>query len=111
MVFVGETRHKERLNRNRRAMESDLLIYLNFNFVPMNGGHKSVAVGLCDYESLPPHHEPNTIRESDSSTDPAPSELNRKISRLGHPVPDPLQSEAHTSELHSRQYPVCLLLP
>ena len=50
MVTIGETRHKEVLRLNRRAAESDLLIYLNYNFVPMNGGHKSVAVGLCDYE-------------------------------------------------------------
>ena len=32
---------------NKRAIESDLLIYLNINLVPMDGGHKSVAVGLC----------------------------------------------------------------
>ena len=73
MVSLGETRHKETLSINRRAAESDLLIYLNFNFVPMNGGHKSVAVGLCDYESLRPHHEPKTIFESDSYMDPANS--------------------------------------
>jgi hypothetical protein len=83
MVSIGETKHKEPLRLNRRAVESELLIYLNFNFVPMNGGHKSVAVGLCDYESLRAHHEPQTIRDSDSYMDPANSELNRKISRLG----------------------------
>ena len=44
----------------------------------MDGGHKSVAVGLCDYESLRAHHEPQTIRDSDSYMDPARSELNRK---------------------------------
>ncbi|HEU4594042.1 MAG TPA: lactate racemase domain-containing protein, partial [Pyrinomonadaceae bacterium] len=60
LVSLGETRHKEPLRINRRAAESDLLIYLNYNFVPMNGGHKSVAVGLCDYESLRPHHDPQT---------------------------------------------------
>jgi hypothetical protein len=35
-----------------RAVESDLIIYVNLNFVPMDGGHKSVAVGLCGYRSL-----------------------------------------------------------
>ncbi len=94
MVFVGETRHKERLNLNRRAVESDLLIYLNYNFVPMNGGHKSVAVGLCDYESLRPHHEPQTIRDSDSYMDPANSELARKISRMGQ------LAEEHVNVFH-----------
>ena len=42
---------------NRRAVESDLLIYVNINLVPMDGGHKSVTVGLCDYDRLRPHHE------------------------------------------------------
>src|SRR5207253_2837508 len=83
LIKIGETRHKEPLTLNRRAAESDLLIYLNYNFVPMNGGHKSVAVGLCDYESLRPHHEPQTIRDSDSYMDPGNSELKRKIDRLG----------------------------
>jgi hypothetical protein len=63
MILLGETRHKEPLSLNRRAAESDLLIYVNINFVPMDGGHKSVAVGLCDYESLRAHHDPQTIRD------------------------------------------------
>ena len=61
LVLLGETRHKEPLRINRRAAESDLLIYVNINFVPMDGGHKSVAVGLCDYESLRAHHDPQTF--------------------------------------------------
>ena len=65
MVALGETRHHEPVRVNRRAAESDLVIYLNINLVPMDGGHKSVTVGLCDYESLKPHHEPQTIRDSD----------------------------------------------
>ena len=83
LVSLGETRHGEPLRINRRCAESDLLIYANLNFVPMNGGHKSVAVGLCDYESLRAHHEPQTIRDSESYMDPPASELNHKIIRLG----------------------------
>ena len=48
LVTLGHTRHNEPLRVNKRAIESDLLIYLNINLVPMDGGHKSVAVGLCD---------------------------------------------------------------
>jgi lactate racemase len=83
LVTLGETRHGEPLQINKRAAESDLLIYANINFVPMNGGHKSVAVGLCNYESLRAHHEPQTIRDSDSYMDPPASALNHKIIRLG----------------------------
>ena len=86
MTVLGETRHKEPLRINRRCAESDLVIYVNINLVPMDGGHKSVAVGLCDYESLRAHHEPQTIRDSDSYMDPARSELNHKVGRLGQLV-------------------------
>lgn len=83
MVSLGITDHKEPVNINRRAVESDLVIYVNINLVPMDGGHKSVTVGLCNYESLKPHHEPQTIRESDSYMDPKKSMLNRKVERMG----------------------------
>jgi lactate racemase-like protein len=83
MVHLGKTDHHEPVNINRRAVESDLVIYVNINFVPMNGGHKSMAVGLCNYESLRPHHEPHTIRQSDSYMDPKRSELSTKIERMG----------------------------
>ena len=67
IVRVGETELGEPLELNRRAAESDLVIYVNLNFVPMNGGHKSVAVGLCNYESLRAHHNPEAIRRSTCS--------------------------------------------
>src|SRR5919109_5359839 len=86
MVHLGKTDHQETVNINRRAVESDLVIYVNINLVPMDGGHKSVTVGLCDYESLRPHHEPETIRGSDSYMDPARSVLNQKVERMGRIV-------------------------
>lgn len=104
LVEIGKSRHGEPLRLNRRAAESDLLIYLNFNFVPMNGGHKSVAVGLCDYESLRAHHEPQTIRDSDSYMDPAASELNRKISRLGKLVDEKLNVFHIETTINNRMF-------
>jgi lactate racemase len=83
MVHLGRTDHNEPVNINRRAAESDLVIYVNINLVPMDGGHKSVTVGLCDYESLRPHHEPQTIIDSDSYMDPSHSSLSRKCERMG----------------------------
>ena len=83
LVEIGTTPHGEVLELNRRAAESDLLIYVNLNFVPMNGGMKSVAVGLCSYKSLRPHHNPATIRKSDSYMDPGGSQLARDIERMG----------------------------
>jgi len=84
MVELGKTRHGEPVRINRRAAESDLIIYANINFVPMNGGHKSVGVGLTDYKGLKANHNPKAIRESWSYMDPkGPSELHRSFNRIG----------------------------
>ncbi|MDQ3747571.1 MAG: nickel-dependent lactate racemase [Acidobacteriota bacterium] len=104
LVTIGHTRHDEPLRINKRAIESDLLIYANINFVPMNGGHKSVAVGLCDYESLRAHHEPQTIRDSDSYMDPQASELTHKIDRLGKLVDEHCNVFHIETALNSRMF-------
>jgi hypothetical protein len=68
---------------NRRVAESDLTIYVNLNFVPMNGGNKSMAVGLCGYESLKAHHNPKAIVASNSYMDPPKSYLSHSFKRQG----------------------------
>ncbi|MDQ3818126.1 MAG: nickel-dependent lactate racemase [Acidobacteriota bacterium] len=104
LVTLGHTKHKEPLRINRRCAESDLVIYVNINLVPMDGGHKSVAVGLCDYESLRSHHEPQTIRDSDSYMDPARSALNHKIVPLGKMVDEKLNVFHIETALNNRMY-------
>ena len=47
MVELGKTRHGEVVETNKRAVDSDLVIYVNINLVPIDGGHKSVGVGHC----------------------------------------------------------------
>ena len=63
IVELGETSALEKVRISRRAAEADLLIYLNVNFVPMDGGHKSVGTGLTDYLGLRAHHTPQAIRQ------------------------------------------------
>ena len=83
MVVLGKTPHGELVEMNRRVAESDLTIYVNLNFVPMNGGDKSMAVGLCGYESLKAHHTPKAIVESNSFMDPTNSYLASSVERIG----------------------------
>jgi lactate racemase len=83
MVELGVTDHGERVRINRRAAESDLLIYVNINLVPMDGGNKSVGIGLCDYPTLRAHHNPQTILDSDSYFDHTRSAMNRSCDRIG----------------------------
>ncbi|MBM4361785.1 MAG: DUF2088 domain-containing protein, partial [Deltaproteobacteria bacterium] len=83
MVELGTTEQGEIVELNRRAVESDLVIYVNLNFVPMDGGHKSVAVGLCGYKSLRAHHTPGVMRRCHSYMDPSASALATSVERMG----------------------------
>jgi hypothetical protein len=104
IVNIGHTKHGEVVNLNRRAVESDLVIYLNINLVPMDGGHKSVGVGLCDYATLRAHHEPQTIRDSDSYMDPPRSALAHKCNRIGRVVDEHLNVFHIETALNNRMY-------
>jgi hypothetical protein len=83
MVDLGTTERGEHVRINRRAAESDLLIYVNINLVPMDGGSKSVGVGLCDYPVLQAHHTPQTILDCDSYFDHTRSAMTRSCDRIG----------------------------
>ena len=86
MTQLGETEHGEKVIVNRRAAESDLLIYVNLNLVPMDGGNKSVGVGLTSYASLQAHHNPQTILDCWSYMDPEKSAMHRSCNRIGRVV-------------------------
>ena len=83
MKEVGTTAEGEVVELNKKAVESDLLIYVNLNLVPMDGGHKSVTVGLCGYKSLTAHHNPQTMRNCHSYMDPKSSALATSVERMG----------------------------
>ncbi|WXA83044.1 nickel-dependent lactate racemase [Pendulispora rubella] len=83
MKEVGVTDHGEVVELNKKAVEADLLIYVNLNLVPMDGGHKSVSVGLCGYKSLRAHHNPRIMRDCHSYMDPKSSALNTSVERMG----------------------------
>jgi nickel-dependent lactate racemase len=83
MKVLGTTDHGEVVELNRRAAEADLLIYVSVNLVPMSGGHKSVAVGLCGYRSLRAHHNPHVMRDCWSYMDPSASALATSVERMG----------------------------
>jgi hypothetical protein len=83
LVHLGTTDQGEDVEINRRAAESDLLVYVNINLVAMDGGHKSVATGLASYRSLRHHHNAHTMRHSRSFMDQHRSELHSSNWRMG----------------------------
>ena len=83
LTHVGQTDHGEDVEINRRAAQSDLLVYVNINLVAMDGGHKSVPVGLGSYRSLRHHHTVQTMLNSRSFMDPSHSGLHQSCERMG----------------------------
>lgn len=83
LMVVGETPRGEVVQLPQRVLDSDLCIYANINLVPMDGGHKSMAVGLAGYKSLRAHHNPQTMRECHSYMDPKRSSLQDSVDRMG----------------------------
>ena len=88
LVHLGQTDEGEDVELNRRAAESDLLIYVNINLVAMDGGHKSVATGLASYKSLRHHHNVRTMRASRSFMDMHRSQLHTSNWRMGKLIAD-----------------------
>lgn len=83
MVTLGHTSHDEIVRMNRRAAESDLLVYVNINLVSMDGGWKSTATGLADYQALRHHHNVAALQQSRSFMDRHHSELHHSNWRQG----------------------------
>jgi lactate racemase len=83
MLHLGVTEAGEDVEINKRAATSDLLVYVNIDLVPMDGGHKSVATGLAGYRSLRHHHNVRTMQHSRSFMDQPRSELHSSNWRMG----------------------------
>lgn len=87
-VLIGRTPAGEEVTLNRRAAESDLVIYVNLTLVPMDGGHKSMATGLGSYRSVRPHHNVKTLLGSRSYMNPPDSALHHACIRQGELIED-----------------------
>jgi hypothetical protein len=91
LTYLGTTEDGIEVEVNKRAAESDLIIYVNLTFVPMNGGHKSLGTGLVGYRTLRGHHNPASVRMSGSYMEPARSELNRRMVNVGKLIEEKLK--------------------
>jgi hypothetical protein len=90
LLFVGTTEEGEEVELNKRAAESDLIVYVNINLVALDGGHKSVPVGLASYRSVRHHHNVHTLLHSKSYMDPREgrSAIHDSCRRMGKVVAD-----------------------
>ena len=90
LTYLGTTDDGIEVEVNARAAASDLVIYVNLTFVPMNGGYKSLGTGLVGYRTLRGHHNPSSVRMSGSYMEPKRSELNRRMVNVGKLIEEKL---------------------
>jgi hypothetical protein len=104
-VVIGETERGEEVSVCRRVAESDLLVYVNVNFIPMDGGHKSVHTGLAPYSSIRHHHNPETLENTRSLMDPPNSAMHQSINRMGTIFDEHVKVFHVETTLNNQTYP------
>lgn len=86
MANLGETEAGEVVEISRYAPEADLVIYLDSIQIPLNGGHKSVGVGLAGYKTIAYHHNPHCTRDTPHVMQPNGSKMHESIERISRVV-------------------------
>lgn len=104
LAFIVATDQGEDVEISRRAAESDLVVYVNINLVAMDGGHKSVPVGLGSYRSLRHHHNVHTMMHSLSYMDPPSSALHASCDRMGRLLANHLRTFTVESTLDNNTF-------
>ncbi len=105
LAHLGLTDQGEDVEINRRAAESDLLVYVNVNLVAMDGGHKSVPIGLASYKSLRHHHNARTMVHSRSFMDHTKSAMHASAWRMGALVKEHVQVFQIETTLDNNVFP------
>src|SRR3712207_2635853 len=104
-VTIGETECSEEVRVDRRVAESDPLVYVNINYIPMDGGHKSVHTGLSPYSSIRHHHDPKTLENTRSLMDPPNSAMHGSIDRMGRIFDEHVKVFHIETSLNNASYP------
>ena len=105
LTDLGTTKHGEVVEINKRAAESDLLIYVNINLVAMDGGWKSTATGLASYRSIQHHHNVKTMEASRSFMDRHASELHTSNWRMGKVISEAVKVFQIETTLNTDTFP------
>ena len=106
IVRLGKTEQDEIVEVDRAAVESDLVIYVDMIQIPLNGGHKSVAVGLGTYESIAAHHSPHATAHSPHVMQPEGSQMHDSIERMSRVVQEHSKIMVLEAAMNDASYPV-----
>ncbi len=101
MIDLGRTSGGHAVRVSRAVIDSDLLIYANVNWTSMNGGWKSILVGLGDYESIKAHHNVGVLAEGGSVMDHR-AQFHDIMREMGNVVKDQVRIFTVETVLNSR---------
>lgn len=85
LLYLGETERGIEVEIAKAVVEADQCIYLNITPTPMNGGWKSIVVGLSSFRSIRHHHRPYPSRGF-SVMDPEHSSFHKILWEMGELV-------------------------
>jgi len=105
VVRLGETDHGEPVETSRAVVESDLVIYVDTIQIPLNGGHKSVAVGFGTYDSIAPHHAPQMTADSPHVMQPDGSCMHASIERISRELENHVRILVLECAMNNATYP------
>jgi hypothetical protein len=83
LVFLGTTENGHEVEISRAVVDSDITIYVNLNFTSMNGGWKSIMVGLGSWRSIRHHHTPHQWNGKQSIMNPDSNEMHKILREMG----------------------------
>jgi hypothetical protein len=83
LIFLGTTDSGYEVEINRAVAESDITIYVNLNYVTMNGGWKSILVGLGSWRSIRHQHTPKQWNLEATLMDPQTSPMHQILKEMG----------------------------
>ena len=108
LISLGRTEAGHEVEINRAVEESDITIYVNVNFTSMNGGWKSVLVGLGSWRSIRHHHTPGEWNPGTSVMDPERSPMHGILADMGQKLRERYNLFQVECVLNNRVWPVPL---
>jgi lactate racemase len=108
ILRLPDTERGEPVETHRAVVESDLVIYVDTIQIPLNGGHKSVAVGLGTYRSIAAHHAPQMTATTPHVMQPHGSEMHGSIERQSRVISQKARIMVIEAAMNGATYPAPL---
>ncbi len=102
---LGRTDRDEIVQVCRGVIDCDLVIYVDSVQIPLNGGHKSVAVGLGTYDSIACHHAPSMTAETPHVMQPEHSNMHACIERQSRVIQQQARIMVMEAAMNNATYP------